>query len=794
MSVRLELELLTVEGLKELAKQQGIESRGTKSVLLGRLTNHFESVGWPTNIVPPEDGASTSAGVIVQDRNRMEPFETRIEDAGMARPSNNASSDTEGVTTGQRRTPSPADIQHIVDAVVRVLEERQDNRQRSERRSLERDGFARNTETRQAPINNWNQIKFTSRLIPTFSAKEHENVVTWLNRISSVARLHAVAEDVLVIAAVNQLAGTALEWYNRQPIESVATWHNFSFQLRKYFERKETYTMTMARINTRVWRQYAEKFSEYAEDKLRLMQFLTLTEKEQVDLLADGIKDTWMRKLALNSWAVTVPDFLEYMRRVSEDRVQNNRPNLPARGIRKPGVTEMSERRACFVCNKPGHQAKDCRKKNVTCYKCGKQGHYSTDCLGRTRESRTTLNLVTETEPMVQTRVTMDRESDEPSINKITASGMRKSCVLVRSLGCETMNFNALIDTGSPVNLVKKSVFEKFGQNLKLLKVKENVKLTGVNDSTIKVYGKVYDQISLREIGDEFFDVKLLVVDDRTMTYELILGREFFNDNNLKLCYQNGEFSFERAENNIRNLERVLPINAIEENNYLDIVRGNLDDNLSLEYINKLLSLLQEVEQTEVEKVKDNYQVRVHLKDHSFFRYAPRRMSVMERKQLDEITDDLLKRKIIKYSISPYCARVVLVTKPSGKKRMCVDLRPLNERIYPQKFPFPIPEDQLDKLYNKKWFTKLDLKDSFHQIDIHSDDTKYFSFATPSGQFEFVKLPFGYSESPAEFQKRILFAFRDLIQQDKVLVYIDDLLIATESIEENLDIIKEVRY
>lgn len=167
-------------------------------------------------------------------------------------------------------------------------------------------------------------------------------------------------------------------------------------------------------------------------------------------------------------------------------------------------------------------------------------------------------------------------------------------------------------------------------------------------------------------------------------------------------------------------------------------------------------------------------------------------MSVMERKQLDEITDDLLRRGIIRHSISPYCARVVLVTKPNGKKRMCVDLRPLNERIYPQKFPFPIPEDQLDKLYNKKWFTKLDLKDSFYQIDIHPDDTHYFSFATPSGQFEFVKLPFGYSESPAEFQKRILFAFRDLIQRDKILVYIDDLLIATESIEENLEILREV--
>jgi len=122
---------------------------------------------------------------------------------------------------------------------------------------------------------------------------------------------------------------------------------------------------------------------------------------------------------------------------------------------------------------------------------------------------------------------------------------------------------------------------------------------------------------------------------------------------------------------------------------------------------------------------------------------------------------------------------------------MCVDLRPLNQRISAQKYPFPIIEDQIDQLHGKRVFTKLDLKDGFHQIDIHPDDTKYFAFATHKGQYEFVKLPFGYSEAPAEFQKRILYALCSLIQNNKILVYIDDILIATETFEENLHILKE---
>lgn len=126
------------------------------------------------------------------------------------------------------------------------------------------------------------------------------------------------------------------------------------------------------------------------------------------------------------------------------------------------------------------------------------------------------------------------------------------------------------------------------------------------------------------------------------------------------------------------------------------------------------------------------------------------------------------------------------------KKRMCVDLRPLNQHIYPQKYPFPIIDDQVDNLYGKKYFTKFDLKDGFHQISIHPDSTKYFSFATHNGQYEFLKLPFGYSEAPAEFQKRFLNILHELIRNGKVLLYIDDILIATVSAEENLNILRQV--
>lgn len=116
----------------------------------------------------------------------------------------------------------------------------------------------------------------------------------------------------------------------------------------------------------------------------------------------------------------------------------------------------------------------------------------------------------------------------------------------------------------------------------------------------------------------------------------------------------------------------------------------------------------------------------------------------------------------------------------------------LRQRIHPQKYPFSVIQDLIDKLYRKSVYTKLDLKDGFHQISIHPESIKYFSFATPSGQYEFLKLPFGYSEFSAEFQKRIMDIFKDIIRQEKVSVYVDDILIATSSVEENLKILESI--
>ena len=107
-------------------------------------------------------------------------------------------------------------------------------------------------------------------------------------------------------------------------------------------------------------------------------------------------------------------------------------------------------------------------------------------------------------------------------------------------------------------------------------------------------------------------------------------------------------------------------------------------------------------------------------------------------------------------------------------------------------FPLPVIEDLFDNLKDKQYFSILDLKSGFHQIKISPECTKYTSFVTPSGQFEYLRVPFGLCNAPAVFQRYINKIFAKLIKEEKLCVYLDDILIATKTIAEHFEVLQQV--
>jgi len=149
-----------------------------------------------------------------------------------------------------------------------------------------------------------------------------------------------------------------------------------------------------------------------------------------------------------------------------------------------------------------------------------------------------------------------------------------------------------------------------------------------------------------------------------------------------------------------------------ETTNILNDITIDFDSNVK----QQLISVFEQIENTNILIMDDDYSVKVKLKDESIFAYFPRRFAYNKKLQIREITDDLLSRNVTKVS-TPYCARVVLIRKKNGILILCVDLRSLNERVMKQTYSFLVIKSCLAQLGDKSIFT-LDFKIGFHQIKI----------------------------------------------------------------------------
>lgn len=132
---------------------------------------------------------------------------------------------------------------------------------------------------------------------------------------------------------------------------------------------------------------------------------------------------------------------------------------------------------------------------------------------------------------------------------------------------------------------------------------------------------------------------------------------------------------------------------------------------------------------------------------------AAYRLARSEKEHVSEYIRSSLESGIIRPPTSPWSSPILLVQKKDGTKRFCVDYWKLNAVTKKDVFPIPKVEDVLERLAGMKYFTTLDLVQSYYQVAVADEDKEKTAFITEEGSFEYNVMPFGLTNAPATFQR-----------------------------------------
>ena len=168
-----------------------------------------------------------------------------------------------------------------------------------------------------------------------------------------------------------------------------------------------------------------------------------------------------------------------------------------------------------------------------------------------------------------------------------------------------------------------------------------------------------------------------------------------------------------------------------------------------------------------------------------------RRLPFHQQQEVRGLLDDMLSRGIIEPSCGPWASPIVLVRKKDGTTRFCVDFRRLNDCTRKDAQPLPRIDDTLDALGGARYFSTLDLASGYWQVEVDSKDREKTAFVTPFGLFQFRVMPFGLCNAPATFQ-RLMERVLAGLHWVTCLVYLDDIIIFSRTVEKHIEQLKEV--
>lgn len=545
------------------------------------------------------------------------------------------------------------------------------------------------------PLNDITIAPDLNKSIPAFNGlNTGYQALDWLRTVNGVANLHRWPDNFKLQSVRANLEGAARHWYASRDIEN---WPDFERQFHKTFVGTVMTGDRWKEMSRRV-QVRNENVHEYFHEKVHLCKMVGMSFHEMKIQILEGLysKDLCVYLLSRNhkDEDELLSDVVEYGRldasrssRIRHTNIDNKEKDTQKAGVTRSTMVAMPKKdqtktvttgaltiRSCYNCGSKDHISPQCpkpRREKGACYECAATDHQIGAC--PTRKKR----FGDDGKPGSAGLMNIDAESD---------SGPTDEYPLPYEVRCEYnvpveeeeechVSFNAVVDTGSPVSLLKR---EFVPNNNFVLKSADGCNFSGINGAKVDVLG-IFETKLL--VNNNMMNITFYIVSNNTMSASAILGRDLLTKPGYKVEFINNEVNIIKVNENetvketVDNWNEILCIDFNSDINVrTDTV--NINPNLDCDVNDKFIKIYNDeyLARINVEPNSDdncNFEMKIVLKHEQPISFRPRRLSYSEQGSLRNIINELLSENIIRPSNSPYSSPIVLVKKKNKFQAVC---------------------------------------------------------------------------------------------------------------------------